>query len=146
MRRLLSAFVVIARILSVTVAIFATSIPALAQTEPSQPPRKVVDATFVTVGAMLGAAMAWDVQSTYTVLARCNRCYEANPLARPFINQSEPVGYAAFAVADVGIMAVAAKMKGSKRPWLRRTWWVWPVATVASHAICARHNTQLGRR
>jgi len=106
---------------------------------------RVTGATFWVTGAALNASMILDTKSTFDVLRRCDRCFEADPYAAPFIARGPVVAFTAGEAFDIGVMVVAAKMKGAKRPLYRRAWWVVPVALTAGHLLAARHNMNLAR-
>jgi hypothetical protein len=109
-----------------------------------QPSRRVHDFKFWTVGGLLGTAMLLDTKSTFDVLGRCARCYEANPYVAPFVNRGPGVTFTAGVALDVGIMAIAAKMKTSRHERFRRIWWVVPVVLTAGHLLAYRHNLRVG--
>jgi hypothetical protein len=106
---------------------------------------QVRDKKFWAVAVALNTAMVVDTRSTFTVLARCATCQERNPLVAPFVNRGPGLTYAAGELFDAGVMAIAAKMKGSPRPWARRTWWVLPASLIIGHSIAAKHNYGLLR-
>ncbi|MFI5177141.1 MAG: hypothetical protein ACHQO8_01170, partial [Vicinamibacterales bacterium] len=114
-----------------------------AQDLPQKPAGKVADTKFWLVGAALNTAMMFDTKSTFDVSSRCAQCYEANKIVAPFVAQGPAVTFVAGELFDIGVMAVSAKMKGSSRPWIRRVWWVAPIAIAAGHAAAYRHNTNL---
>ncbi len=137
--------------------VLATARPTLAQ---DQPPAtelaesvgqgdlrrvrpEVRDKKFWALAGALNAAMLMDTKSTFDVLERCRRCEEANPFVAPFVRRGPAVTYTAGQLFDAGVMTIAAKMKGSERRWMRRTWWVIPVALVTGHSIAYRHNVNL---
>lgn len=100
----------------------------------------VRDKKFWAVAIALNTAMVIDTRSTFTVLARCATCQERNPLVAPFVNRGPGLTYTAGEFFDAGVMTIAAKMKGSRRAWARRTWWVLPASLIVGHGIAARHN------
>ena len=105
--------------------------------------RKVVDRKFWLLGGALNSAMVLDTKSTFDVTTTCTDCYEANPFVRPFVRRGPVTTYIAGEVFDAGVMTIAARMRGAERPWMRRTWWVIPVALITGHAIAYRHNVTL---
>jgi hypothetical protein len=105
----------------------------------------VLDAKFWAVGGLLGTTMLLDTKSTFDTLGRCVRCYEANPYAAPFVNRGPAVAISAGMTFDIGVMAIAAKMKGSPQARFHRVWWVVPVALTAGHALAYRHNLGVAR-
>jgi len=109
------------------------------------PARRVTDKKFWLTAAALNAAMIVDTKTTFDVMKRCTACYEADPYARPFVERGPAVTYTAGEAFDITVMAIAAKMKGSDRPFFRKTWWVVPIALTAGHAMAARHNMRVGR-
>jgi hypothetical protein len=108
-------------------------------------PRKVVDRKFWVLAGALNTAMILDTKSTFDVSRLCPECDEANPIVRPFVERGPAVTYVAGEVFDAGVMAMAAKMRGSEHPWMRRTWWAVPVALVVGHSFAYRHNVTLFR-
>ena len=108
-----------------------------------EPRRKVADKKFWLLGGALNSAMLLDTKSTFDVTKTCTDCYEANPFVRPFVRRGPVTTYVAGEIFDAGVMTIAAGMRGSDRPWMRRTWWVIPVALITGHAIAYRHNTTL---
>jgi len=103
----------------------------------------VLDRKFWLLAAGLNTAMLLDTKSTFEVAGSCNTCREANPFVAPFVRRGPTVTYTAGVLFDAGVMTVAAKMKGSSRTWMRRTWWIVPAALVAGHSIAYRHNVNL---
>jgi hypothetical protein len=111
--------------------------------EPKPEARRAADKTFWLVAAGLNTTMLLDTKSTFDVMRRCASCEEANPFVRPFVQRGPTLTVAAGVAFDAEVMAIAAKMKRSERPWLRHTWWVVPVALMTGHTIAWRHNTNL---
>ncbi len=101
---------------------------------------KVVDKKFVLVGATMHLSMIVDGKTTFDLLKRCPECYEKNPLVAPFIKRGPVVAYMAGTVAEVGVMYVAYKMKGSDNAFLRKTWWLAPIVITALHTKGALMN------
>jgi hypothetical protein len=87
--------------------------------------------------------MLLDTKSTFDVVGACQTCREANPVVAPFIRRGQAVTFASGEFFDVGVMAIAAKMRGADRSWVRRMWWVAPAALIAGHSIAYRHNVGL---
>ena len=108
--------------------------------EAERPAGRVADKKFWFTAAALNIAMVADTKSTFDVMRRCDRCNETNPYAAPFINRGPKVALVAGEAFDIGVMLVAAKMKGSDRPLFGKTWWVMPVAMTAGHIMATRHN------
>ena len=105
---------------------------------------RVRDWKYWGLAAGLNGAMLIDTKSTFDVLRACPQtCREANPIVAPFVRRGPAVTYAAGMLVDAGVMTVAAKMRGSPRGWVRRTWWVAPAALIVGHSIAARHNATL---
>jgi hypothetical protein len=116
--------------------------PALdARRETARP--RTTDKKFWAVAAALNTAMILDTKSTFDVGYRCPTCYERNPVVRPFLPLGPAPVFAMGVAFDAGVMTVAAKMKGSSKPALRRTWWIVPVALAAGHFVAWRHNVGL---
>jgi hypothetical protein len=101
--------------------------------DPERPAKRVID------------AMIADTKSTFDVVNRCDICYEKNPYAAPFVAHGPALTYAAGEAFDVGVMVIAAKMKGSDNKFSRRTWWVVPIALTTGHVIAYRHNLGVAR-
>jgi len=101
---------------------------------------RVVDPKFWSLGAALNAAMVLDTRSTFDALRRCVRCQESNPYAAPFVNRGPVVAFTAGEIFDVSIMALAAKMRGSTQPQIRRLWWLVPAALTSAHLVAYQHN------
>ncbi len=108
-------------------------------------PSTVADKKFWLLGAALNVGMVLDTKSTFDVARRCASCYEANPVVAPFLPLGPAPVFAAGEMFDVGVMAVAAKMKGSSHEAVRRTWWVIPVVLTTGHLLAYRHNQALAR-
>jgi len=105
---------------------------------------RVRDVKYWGLAAGLNGAMLVDTKSTFDVLRDCRQaCREANPIVAPFVRRGPAVTYAAGMLFDAGVMTVAARMRGSPRGWVRRTWWVAPAALIVGHSIAARHNATL---
>jgi hypothetical protein len=113
--------------------------------DPERPAKRVTDTKFWLTAAALNVAMIADTKSTFDVIRRCDICYEKNPYAAPFVARGPVVTYAAGEAFDVGVMVVAAKMKGSENKLYRRTWWVVPIALTTGHLIAYRHNLGVAR-
>ena len=113
----------------------------------SEPDRseRVADKKFWLTAAALNVSMVLDTKSTFDVVSRCARCFEANPFAAPFIARGPVVAYAAGEAFDAGVMLLAAEMKGAKRPLFRRTWWLVPLALSAGHMVALQHNVNVAR-
>lgn len=105
--------------------------------------RRVRDKRFWVLAGALNGAMLVDTHSTFTVLGRCADCRERNPLVAPFVNRGPALTYTAGELFDAGVMALSAKMRGSRSVWARRTWWVAPAALALTHGLAARHNYRL---
>jgi hypothetical protein len=84
-----------------------------------------------------------DTASTFDVMSRCPRCVETNPYVAPFIKRGPRVAFAAGEAFDVGIMAIAAWMRGAPRPAFRKIWWVAPAALTAGHLVAYRLNLRV---
>ena len=125
---------------------FGTALESRAATRDIEGARsRVLDGKFWALAGVLGTSMLLDTRSTFYVVDRCLDCREANPLVAPLVRLGPTPTYAAGVLVDIGVMAVAAKMKGSERAWVRRTWWVAPVALVIGHSLATRHNYNLVR-
>ena len=111
--------------------------------DPDRPAKRVTDTKFWLTAAALNVAMIADTKSTFDVVHRCDICYEKNPYAAPFVARGPVVTYAAGEAFDIGVMVVAAKMKGSENKFYRRTWWVVPIALTTGHVH--RVSPQPGR-
>ena len=109
----------------------------------SEPQRRVADKKFWLLGGALNSAMLLDTKSTFDVTRSCADCYEANPFVKPFVKRGPVTTYIAGEFFDAGVMTVAARMRAADRRWMRRTWWVIPVALITGHAIAYRHNVNL---
>jgi hypothetical protein len=107
--------------------------------------KNALDKKFWTVATALNVSMAMDTKSTFDVFERCNKCYEANPYARPFVNRGPLVAFTAGQAFDIGLMFTAAKMKGSQHPVFRKVWWVIPVSMVVGHLAAYHHNIHVAR-
>jgi hypothetical protein len=140
-----SAAQILSEGLSLPVTIIRAPAPDAPAGDEHRPAPKVADKKFWLTAAALNAAMIVDTKTTFAVMQRCTRCYEADPYARPFIERGQGVAYTAGEAFDITVMVVAAKMKGSDRPGFRRTWWIVPIALTAGHVLAARHNAQLAR-
>jgi len=103
------------------------------------------DKKFWLVAAGLNTAMLLDTKSTFDVSRWCPSCEEKNPFVRPFVERGPALTFSAGVAFDAGVMTIAAKMKRSERAWVRRTWWVVPVALISGHTIAWRHNVNLPR-
>ena len=112
-------------------------------TDRPEAPRRVTDKKFWILGGALNSAMLLDTKSTFDVGKVCVDCYEANPFVAPFVRRGPVPTYIAGELFDAGVMTIAARMRGAHRPWMRRTWWVIPVALITGHSIAYRHNVNL---
>jgi hypothetical protein len=104
----------------------------------SRPP--VLDRKFAVVSAGLLGAMTFDLYSTFKSESWCPGCREANPYAAPFVDRGPGPAFAAGALFDAGVLGLAAAMRRSSNPAIRRIWWVPSVALMAGHGLAARHN------
>ena len=118
---------------------------AEAAPDSDRPAKRVTDTKFWLTAAALNVAMIADTKSTFDVIHRCDICYEKNPYAAPFVARGPAVTYAAGEAFDIGVMVVAARMKGSENKFYRRTWWVVPIALTTGHVIAYRHNLGVAR-
>ena len=109
------------------------------------PRGRVLDRKFWAVAAALNTAMLMDTKSTFDVARACPTCEEANPIVAPFFRKGAAVTFTAGEFFDAGVMTLAARMKGSERVWMRRTWWVVPAALIVGHGIAHQHNVNLLR-
>jgi len=116
---------------------------ALPSSDSAPAPRKVADKKFWLLGAGLNSAMLLDTKSTFDVSHACSHCYEANPFVAPFVRRGPVPTYIAGELFDAGVMTISARMRGSERRWMRRTWWVIPAALIAGHSIAYHHNVTL---
>ena len=106
---------------------------------------KVADKKFWLVSAALNTTMLLDTWSTFDVMGRCPTCREANPYVAPFVKKGPAATFTAGQAFDIGVMALSAKMKASRKPQIRNIWWVVPVALTTGHALAFHHNQQLAR-
>jgi hypothetical protein len=113
--------------------------------DPDRPAKRVTDTKFWLTAAALNVAMIADTKSTFDVINRCEFCYEKNPYAAPFVARGPAVTYAAGEAFDIGVMVVAARMKGSENKFYRRTWWIVPIALTTGHVMAYRHNLGVAR-
>ena len=113
--------------------------------DPDRPAKRVTDTKFWLTAAALNVAMIADTKSTFDVINRCEFCYEKNPYAAPFVARGPAVTYAAREAFDIGVMVVAARMKGSENKFYRRTWWIVPIALTTGHVMAYRHNLGVAR-
>jgi hypothetical protein len=130
------------RLSTLLLLLLSTATPALAQERVTRSDR-VTDRKFWVMAAALNVAMTVDTKSTFDVVKGCQTCREINPFVAPFVRRGPVLTFAAGEVFDAGVMTMAAKMKGSDRRWVRRTWWVAPAALVIGHTIAQRHNYNL---
>jgi len=107
--------------------------------------RKISDKKFWAVSAALNTSMLLDTWSTFDVMGRCPTCREANPYVAPFVKRGPGVTFAAGQAFDIGIMALTARMKASKKPQIRKIWWLVPVALTTGHVWAFQHNFRLAR-
>jgi hypothetical protein len=128
-------------VLVVFVLVLSAATGVLAQERAGSP--HVADRKFWAVAAALNTAMVLDTRSTFDVVRVCDTCREANPVVAPFVRRGPAITFTAGEVFDAGVMSLAAKMKASDRPWVRRTWWAVPVALTVGHSIAYRHNRGL---
>lgn len=146
-RRLLTAALLVLSFVSLCTAQERTAVPARQEGVHADASERLAspvrDRKFWVAAALLNTAMVLDTKSTFDVARACQTCREANPFVAPFIRRGPGLTYTAGEIFDAGVMSMAAKMKGSKRPWVRRTWWVVPAALTAGHAIAYRHNVNL---
>jgi hypothetical protein len=110
-----------------------------------RPAQKVADKKFWFLSVAMNSTMVADTWSTFDALKRCSVCYEADPMAAPFVARGPGATLAAGEALDVSVMVVAAKMKGSDRPFFRRVWWVIPVALTTGHLLALQHNMRINR-
>jgi hypothetical protein len=103
------------------------------------------DKTFWLVGAALNGAMVLDTMSTFAVRRRCAGCVESTPYVGAFVNRGPLVTFTAGYAIDVGIMALAVKMKTSKKPQIQNIWWLLPVALTTGHLFAYRHSRGVAR-
>ncbi len=133
------------RKLCVVAVLIVAATSRVAYAQDFKAPENVTDKKFWAVAGALTTTMLLDTKSTFEVDKRCTDCYEANPFVAPFVRQGATTTYVAGLAFDAAVMTVAAKMKGSEKTWVRRTWWVIPAALIAGHSMAYRHNNNLAR-
>jgi len=145
MRLLCAALAIVLMTATAGVAQELPSVPSqvLPAADSAPTPRKVADKKFWLLGSGLNSAMLLDTKSTFDVSHACSACYEANPFVAPFVRRGPVPTYVAGELFDAGVMALSARMRGSDRRWMRRTWWVIPTALIAGHSIAYHHNLNL---
>jgi hypothetical protein len=109
----------------------------------AEPTKRATDKKFWMLAAGLTTAMVLDTKSTFDVSRWCASCEEKNPFVRPFVERGPALTFTAGVAFDAGVIALSAKMRRSDRTFLRRTWWVVPVALMSGHTIAWRHNLNL---
>lgn len=100
------------------------------------PKQKVVDQKFKLVTTALFVSTIYDIETTFTGKKRCSTCYEANPIARPFVKSGRPAMYG-FAFAVNGLATYSAyEMKKHHKKY----WWLVPVIATTTHCVAGSLN------
>jgi hypothetical protein len=81
------------------------------------------------------ASTAYDLQSTFNALERCNTCREGNPAMRPFIG-NKPAAYGIVLGLTGSTIYASHKLKQQNKRW----WWIPMVAISGLHIGAAIHN------
>jgi hypothetical protein len=105
--------------------------------------RPFYDKPVAGLAMIQGGAVTWDFVTTRMMIARGG--YENNPIMRPFVHNSGT--FAAETVVQVWFSAfIADRMKHSRSPVLRKTWWLPQVVNISSGLSGGIYNTSmLGR-
>lgn len=128
-------------------ALFACAIflaPAISEAQEANRQSNVIDRPFVIVGAALVGATVYDLESTFAVMKSCPadmRCFEANPIQRPFVNRDRLATYTFNLAIDGGMMYAAYQLKKSER--FHKLWWFVPVGGIVGHAIGGTANIKM---
>jgi hypothetical protein len=96
------------------------------------------DKLFWTLATATEAATLYDLHTTQTALQRCQSCYEANPIMKPFVGSR-----AAALTAGLGLSAgsIYGAFKLKKKGF--RYWWVPLAAPIAVHTAAGISNTRI---
>jgi hypothetical protein len=90
------------------------------------------DRPVMALASVHAASSTWDGIETRQGL---NAGYaEADPLTRPFVHSNAAM-VAAGGVEITGLAIVAHKMRESRHPVLRKTWFVWQTMPIAVHLV-----------
>lgn len=105
--------------------------------------RPFYDKPVAGLAVIQGGAVTWDVVTTRMMITRGG--YENNPIMRPFVHNSGT--FAAEAIFQVWFSAfIADRMKHSRSPVLRKTWWLPQVVNISSGVSGGVYNSSmLGR-
>jgi hypothetical protein len=137
----------------VALALLLFSVPVGAQELPFQdkrPDKPTPQGNFLTrpfydkqitllAGINAGAAVMDDVSSRMVIESGG---YERNPLIRPFVHNSGTL--AAESVGEVWLMAfLADRMKHSRHPILRKTWWLPQTLNISAKVSGGIYNSVL---
>ena len=98
-------------------------------TQPKKPSKKAEIILF-TADTLLAVG---DVSTTIIVLKQPGG-YERNPLARPFTNLPRPAYVASSLAMITSLNYISHRMHHSQNKFLRKTWWVLPVAAAIGNA------------
>jgi len=118
--------------------VFVPTWPVYAQTQTE----KTADKKFWVVNTIMIGSTIYDVESTYFALNRCENCYEANPLMKPFVEAGRPALYIVQGAIDVGIIYASYKMKKKGH----KLWYVLPAIVTVAHTIAGTHNIRIAVR
>ncbi|MBZ5539236.1 MAG: hypothetical protein LAN61_01825 [Acidobacteriia bacterium] len=118
---------------------------AIAEPAAAAPPRRLESPVRHRVWYSLAiaghSAAAFDAWSTRRALSH-NYAQEANPLLRPFAHSN--VLYVAVQASPALMDYLGHRMMTSRRPWLRRMWWLPQSVGTAMSLGSGVHNTLLG--
>jgi hypothetical protein len=100
--------------------------PAYQRTIRQEPKKRVVDAKFVAMSALVMGLTIGDLERTQHCLSQ-HTCVEMNPM----LPTSRTGMYAVNIPINAGAMYLAYRLKAGGR----RTWWIAPVTIAASHGV-----------
>jgi hypothetical protein len=93
---------------------------------PEVPTRKMMDAKFMTLGTLVFATTAFDMELTQHCLQR-GTCHELNPT----LPTSHWGMYATNTPVNAAVMYLAYK----RRQGGHRDWWIWPMVDTGIHIV-----------
>jgi len=109
---------------------------------PKEKPAATLDAKLLTLMSLSYASTLYDTHTTLSALQRCqNRCFEANPLMKPFSGGKYQLTTYAMGLTSASALATYRLKKTGSR-W----WWVPMAATSAMHIAAGIHNQRVQSR
>ncbi len=95
------------------------------------------------LGIAVVVSTVYDVETTFRGFDE--GLTEANPVDRLFARNRASM-YVFQGSVDVGVWYLSHRFRNSSKPYIRRLWWILPIAVTAGHSIAAISNMSLEQK